>query len=246
MSSENDPWIMHGMDPRDPRCVRTPEGLAARIREVGFLPLFRNSVPNFSVEEMTAASGWWTGDEAVDPWEWRRLLADGGQVAYGKFFDRKAGFVSLAWLPDFLNWRRDGYDFDARWEDEKASYRQKKIMDLFIDGEEWYSFDLKRKAGFGPGGEKNFEGVLTDLMMQGYLTIRDFRCRLNRQGLPYGWHVAVYTTPEALWGADLVTSAYSRQPEESYQRIMDHLRAQFPQGTDAQLRKTMKFGAQHG
>ena len=29
-----------------------------------------------------------------------------------------------------MNFRRDGYDFDALWDDEKASFRQKKIMDL--------------------------------------------------------------------------------------------------------------------
>ena len=246
VGSDNEGWIMRGMDPKDPRCVRTPDALTDAVNEAGFLPLFRNSVPGFSVEERTAPSGWWTGDEATDPWEWRRLLADSGLVAYGKFFDRKAGFISLAWLPDFLNWRRDGYDFDARWEDEKAPFRQKKIMDLFADGQEWYSFDLKRKAGFGPGGEKNFEGVLTDLMMQGYLTVRDFRCRLNRQGMPYGWHVAVYATPEKIWGYDRVTAAYARRPEESRQRILMHPHQRFPGATDAQLGKIMKFGAQHG
>ena len=36
-----------------------------------------------------------------------------GKVAYGKFFDKKAGFISLEWLPYFANYRRSGYDFDA-------------------------------------------------------------------------------------------------------------------------------------
>ena len=34
-----------------------------------------------------------------------------------------------------MNYRRDGYDFDALWDDEKASRRQKKIMDLFATRE---------------------------------------------------------------------------------------------------------------
>ena len=48
------------------------------------------------------------------------------------------------------------------------------------------------------GGEKNFEGTVTDLQMGGYLLIRDFRQRINKKGVPYGWPISVYTTPEAL------------------------------------------------
>ena len=36
------------------------------------------------------------------------------------------------WLPCFVNYRRDGYDFDALWDDGKASIRQKKMMDLKV------------------------------------------------------------------------------------------------------------------
>ena len=241
MGNENGEWIMRGMASDDPRRLRTPEQLIETVNELGFLPLFRNSLPGFSVEERTAAGDWWTGSESTDPWEWRRLLADSGQVAYGKFFDRKAGFISLDWLPDFANWRRDGYDFDALWEDEKASWRQKKIMDLFGSGEEMPSFDVKRKAGFGPGGEKNFEGVMTDLMMRTYLTVRDFRCRLNQKGQPYGWHVAVYAAPETIWGYGRVTKAYHRPPQESKARIFARIRACFPGADDSQIQRIMRF-----
>ena len=68
-----------------------------------------------------------------DPWEWREIIARSGKVAYGKFFDKKAGFISKQWFPYFANFRRDGYDFDALWDDEKASIRQKKIMDFYLE-----------------------------------------------------------------------------------------------------------------
>ena len=32
---------------------------------------------------------------------------------------------------------------------------------------------------------------------------------------PYGWGVAEYATPEELFGYDLITSAYQREPQES-------------------------------
>ena len=76
--------------------------------------------------------------------------------------------------------------------------RQKRIMDCFLEQEEWFSSDLKRQAGLRKGGEKNFEGTVTDLQMGGYLLIRDFRQRINKKGVPYGWPISVYTTPEAL------------------------------------------------
>ena len=84
-------------------------------------------------------------------------------------------------VPLFCKLQRDGYDFDARYEDELASSRSKKIMDLFEDERELYSFEVKKMAGFGKGGEKNFDGVITELQMQGYIVIRDFRRRRRKK-----------------------------------------------------------------
>lgn len=237
MANENGEWIMHGMAKNDPKRIRTVEQLEDYVNQIGFLPLFKNEINGFSVEEHTYGPDWWSGDEKLDPWEWRRLIAAGGRIAYGKFFDNKAGFLSLDWLPAFANWRRNGYDFDARWDDEKASFRQKKLMDLFESGEPLYSFEMKEKAGFGKGGEKNFEGTLTSLQMQNYLVVRDFRQRKNKAGLPYGWHIALYTTPEAIWGYDAVTACYKEAPEVSKENIYDRARQQFPAATEAQLKK---------
>lgn len=73
--------------------------------------------------------------------------------------------------------------------------RQKRIMVCFSEQKEWFSFALKCQAGFGKGGEKNFEGTVTALQMGGYLLIRDFRQRINKKDFPYGWPISVYTTP---------------------------------------------------
>ena len=117
---------------------------------------------------------------------------------YGKFFGGKAGFVSLDCFPRFANVRRDGYDFDALYEDGKASIRCKKIMDCFALADELPSYELKNLAGFGKGGERNFEGTVAKLQQQAYLVIRAFRRRRNARGLEYGWPVAVYTPAERL------------------------------------------------
>ena len=232
---------MRGLDWNDPSRVQTWEELIDLINEVGFLPLFKNEVDGFSVEENTADLYWWSGDVEQDPWEWRCLMARSGKVAYGKFFGKKAGFISRAWFPHFANWRRDGYDFDSRWDEELASMRQKRIMDQFDVRDELYSFALKRLAGFGKGGEKNFEGTVTDLQMSGYLLIRDFRQRLNKKGQPYGWPISVYATPETLWGYDHISSAYSEEPAQSREQIYQQVCRCFPAATEETLRAVLEW-----
>lgn len=241
MPNEGGDWIMKGMDWDDPFRIRTVQELINYINQVGFLPLFANEAAGFSAEEHVSPLFWWTGDPAEDPWLWRELIARSGQVLYGKFFNRKAGFISKEWFPRFANYRRDGYDFDARWEDELASHRAKKIIDLFETHEELYSYEVKKKAGFGKEGEKNFDGVITDLQMQGYIVVRDFRRRKRKKdGVEYGWPISVYTTPERIIGYDEIAKAYKEDPEESGEKIFARIREEYPWVTDEQLGKVLK------
>jgi len=240
MGAESGEWIIYGLEWDNPLRIRSAEELINYINEVGFLPLFKNEIEGFSVEEHTWSGGWWSGDPEQDPWEWRAILARSGRVAYGKFFDKKAGFISLEWLPYFVNYRRDGYDFDAKYDDELASIRSKKIMDQFLVHEELFSYELKELAGFGKGGEKNFPGIVTDLQMQTYLAVKDFRCKKNKKGQEYGWAIAVYCTPEQIWGYDAVTAAYKEEPEVSKNRIFNRVKEVFPWATEKQIRKVCK------
>ena len=239
MSVENGEWIMYGVDWDDPCCIHTVDELIAYIDEVGFLPLFGNEIPGFSLEERTVPEFWWSEDAERDPWIWREIVARSGKVAYGKFFNRKAGFISREWFPTFANIRRDGYDFDALWDDEKASLREKKIMDLFDEDTELFSFEAKKQAGFGKGGEKNFDGIITDLQMKTYLCMRDFRRRLNKQGEEYGWAIAVYAMPEQLFGYEHVTSCYKEKPEESKVRLLEYMKDMYGIADEKNIRKVL-------
>ena len=240
-----DAWIMKGLDWNDPLRIRTWQELVNWVKEVGFLPLFAGGIPGFSAEEHVFSDAWWTGDPASDPWEWREIIARSKQVAYGKFFDKKAGFISLEWLPAFANLRRNGYDFDARWEEGLASRREHTVMEQLTgrdeDGEMTFpdirllSTELKKQAGFGKGGERNFPGVLTGLQMQTYLVITDFCRRRNRQGREYGMAVSVLQPPEAVWGYELVTRDYQEKPEASWDRIAAQLCRHFPAAREEAL-----------
>ena len=238
MGNESGTWIMHGVAWDDPACIHTVEQATKFINKVGFLPLFKNDIEGFSLEEHTVPELWWCEDEEKDPWEWREIIARRGEVAYGKFFGGRAGFISKEWLPHFANYRRDGYDFDSLWEDGKATARQHKIMSLFageLADSEYFSFEMRQGAGFGKQGEKGFEGTVTALQMQLYLCIRDFRRRKNKKGGLYGWPIAVYSTPEHRWGYDLLSAAYGEDPAESAEKISAHISALYPAATQKQI-----------
>ena len=83
------------------RYLRSLDDLLLSVKEEGFLPLFRNGVIGFSVEDRTSPAGWWSGIEQIDPWEWRRLAARSTEVVYGKFFD--LGFLLFEDLLSLLN-----------------------------------------------------------------------------------------------------------------------------------------------
>lgn len=174
---------------------------------------------------------------------WRAVIARRHDIVYGKFFNKKAGFISRKWLPVFANYRRDGYDFDALYEDGKAPNKHKKIMDYFMEEHvdtELYSNELKKMVGYGKDGEKGFDGAVTNLMMQMYLCNCDFRKRVNKKGLEYGWDVAVYSSLEHIYGYDYVTSCYKDNPQESWNMIIRHMHDIYPIATDMQIKKLLK------
>lgn len=246
METINGEFYMKGCAPEDPNRLRCAADLAAFLEKIGFLPLFANELPGFSVEERTTPDSWWSDDPETDPWNWRIVLAEEQSVAYGKFFDRKAAYISADWFPAFVNYRRDGYDFDARWDEGLVSHRAKKLMDALAPDEEGrglslLSADLKQKAGFGKDGEKNFEGVLTDLQMQGYLLAGAFRQKVNRAGLPYGWHLAQIQTPETKWGRDAVTAAYNERPEASLARLEANILQYLPDVNPSTLHRLLSL-----
>ena len=242
MGNESGEWIMYGVDWNDPECIHTVDEAIEYINEIGFLPLFKNAIPGFSLEERTVPDYGWCDNPEKDPWLWRAIIAGRHDIVYGKFFDKKAGFISKKWFPVFANYRRDGYDFDALYEDGKAHVKHKKIMDNFIEdniNNEIYSCNLKKMAGFGKDGEKGFDGAVTNLMMQMYLCNCDFRKRINKKGLEYGWDVAVYSSPEHIYGYDYVTSCYSENPQDSWKRIADYMHDVYPVANEKQIKKVL-------
>lgn len=214
--------------------------LADLVREIGFLPLFSFEIRGFSLQECTP-EGYWFVKDVEGPWEWREEVAAGGEIAYAKLFNKKAGFISSEWYPDFANYRRDGYDFDARYDDGLASMPSKRIMDVLMEyGDGLLSSDLKQKAGFVKEAAKGFDTAMTHLQMQTYITASRFEYKQDKEGRPYGWGVGRYAVSENIFGAERVTSRYNVKPEESKGRIMEHVAKLFPDADEKIIGKLIK------
>ncbi len=234
MSDFDDKWTMHGRAEDDPECLHTPAEALEYINRVGLLPLFRNEIRGFSLEEQVSSRYWWSDEADKDPWIWRQTLAAGGRVAYGKFFCGRAGFVSLDILPLFASARRDGYDFDTRLEEGLVRREDAEIMKTFETCGEMLSSELKKRIA-----SKRFDAAVTRLQHQTYLAIKDFRTRVNKKGEPYGWHVGVYARPEDLWGAELVRSAYMLGTQKAISMLTEHMRSLYPHAAESDIKKQL-------
>jgi len=217
--------------------IKTKEDLKELIAEAGFVPYFENAIPGFSIEEHVAPRAWFSGEEGT--WEWKGPVIRETGCAYGKFFDRKAVYVSREWFPDFANYRRDGYDFDARFEDELASFRDKQLYDLVEGHGPILSKELKQKGNYRKGGNKGFDTIIGRLMAQCYVVISDFVYLTDRFGQTYGWGVAEYATAEQQQGKGFAKKMYRREPEASYERLLRHLRSVLPHAEEAAIRKLL-------
>ena len=218
--------------------IRTIDDLKAAVTELGFVPFFENSIPGFSIEEHVDPRIWFT--QADGPWDWKGSVINDLICAYGKFFEKKAVYISSDWFADFANYRRDGYDFDARYEDGLAYFKDKRLYDLIDANAPILSKHLKQLGNYRKGGNKGFDTIINRLQAQGYVLISDFRYMIDRDGNEYGWGVAEYSTPEHFMGKAFTDIVYAVKPEESFERMFEHLRSILPGRDEKMIMKLLK------
>lgn len=235
--------------------LRSAADLEDRVRQIGFLPYFRNRIPGLSVEEMTPSNILW---DKNGPWEWKGDIARGMTSAYGKFFHGKAGYVSREWLADFTNYRRWCAPLENAIPDSLGNNVDAIILDILSLNGPMRSTDLRNATGFqriprkqylemqeaakasadkekaGKRGKATssrkdvgFDTRMTRLQMAGRVVITDFTHNIDRHGNPYGFGIACYDTPENRFGPE-VLDCQGRSPMESFSRMLSHLRQQLP------------------
>ena len=216
---------------------RHPAQIEEAILEIGMLPFFECSIPGMSVAEHTPSELWFN-DEQEGPWEWKGPIIQLGHCAYGKFFGRKAGWVSLECLPDLVNVRRKAHPLPPADSQEP----ERLIYEVLQMDRDVLSRQLKQEVGLsGMKLKSTFERYMTALQMGTWACISDFEYNLDSHGNRYGWGVARYSTPENLYGKELVLSALSRSPEESLMRLKEKIRRAFPEATEKELNKVLRY-----
>lgn len=79
-----------------------------------------------------------------------------------------------------------------------------------------------------------FDGIVTRMQMQGYVTTADFEYAEDRFENPYGWGLARYALPEKHFKEGFSKMVYLRKPEESRMRMQNWLRDRFSYWTEKQ------------
>jgi hypothetical protein len=222
--------------------IGSEDDLIKAIRDFGFVPFFVNPIEGFSIEEHIGPGCWYNdGDNGFWPaWEWKGPVIKKTRCAYGKFLGNKAVYISPEWFPDFANYRRDGYDFDARYDDGLASRDDKILFDLLDENAPILSKPLKAMGNYKKGGKKGFDTSVTRLQKQCYVIVSDFRYATDKFGNEYGWGIAEYSTPEKFMGEDFRKRVYEKTPEESYERLVAHFRKILPDADEKQIEKILR------
>ena len=224
--------------------IRSKEDLIEAVGRCGIVPFFSNNIKGFSIEENVDPRAYFSDGPGV--WEWKGPVIQELRCAYGKFFLNKACFISKEWFLDFANYRRDGYDFDARVNDGLVTYNEEYLYNLISSRHSMLSKTAKALGGYVKPREqgkdswqprKGFDTTINKLMMKGYITIIDFDYEVDKNGEFYGWGISRYSTPEEFYGKKFADKCYKRTPEESYKRLFRQIKKLNPDADELQIEK---------
>ena len=112
------------------------------------------------------------------------------------------------------------------------------VRQTLREGGSMITRELRAACGFtGPKMRSRFDAYVTRLQMACRIVTEDFVYPTDRHGREYGWGWSLLTTPEQLYGA----AAYQcpRSPEESFQRMLAHLRTILPQAEEKKLKRIL-------
>lgn len=182
---------------------------------------------------------WHTGTPDTDPWEWRmRVLDERNDIAYGKVFFKKSGFITKAWAPYFLAARRGKEEFDGAYEDGTLSHAAKRIYHTILEYGTLPLHAIKQLASFGAEEKSRFDSALTELQMRMFLTMCGRQQKLSQKGEEYGWYSTVFCTTEQFWGEDVFAEAGKIAKDDAIKTITTQVLVLNPQ---AEAKKISKF-----
>jgi hypothetical protein len=151
---------------------------------------------------------WHTGDAETDPWEWRlRVLAERDDIAYGKLFFKKSGFITRAWYPYFLAARRGRRTFDEAYMRGTVSHMAKRVYAAARERDGVPAHELRALVGVGKADKPASDAALVELQGRLFLTVSGGQQKTSRAGEAFGWVSTSFCTTEAFWGEEVFDEA---------------------------------------
>ncbi|MCL2376336.1 MAG: hypothetical protein FWC76_02955 [Defluviitaleaceae bacterium] len=184
---------------------------------------------------------WHTGDPKTDPWEWRmRVLDERDDIAYGKFFFKKTGFITRAWYPYFLAARRGGTSFEEAYEDGTISHFAKRIYEAVVSYGTLPLHAIKELAGFSKEDKSGFDRALVELQMRMFLTMCGRQQKMSQKGEEYGWSSTVFCTTERFFGDDVFKEAVQITAEVAFEKISAQVLKLNPSAPEKKIAKFIR------
>ena len=216
--------------------IKSPESMLDTVRALGIVPFFVNSIPGYSVEELTEG-GLWFDDITLGPWDWKIHLVQSGEIAYGKFLlGGKSAFATIPWYMELVNYRRSLPKYTPEG-------IQKQVLDFISSHGSATVRELRREFGL----KKNqVDTILTKLENQTRVVIGDIIRVYRGEDLHYnGWQTASFCTPDDLFAQDTPSfgplkagpafTTPRHSPAESYGLLRRHILSLAPEATDKQI-----------
>ena len=182
---------------------------------------------------------WHTGNAETDPWEWRmRVLDERSDIAYGKVFFKKSGFITREFAPFFLAARRGKEEFNGAYAAGTLSHAAKRIYNTVLEYGTLPLHAIKQLASFTAEEKSRFDSALTELQMRMFLTMCGRQQKLSQKGEEYGWYSTVFCTTEQFWGEEVFGTAAKIAKSDAVEAITQQVLKLNPQ---AEAKKIQKF-----
>jgi hypothetical protein len=195
------------------------------LREVGFSMGGSNDEGIFSLcKYFSEGLVFHTGDKETDPWEWRiRGITECDDLAYGKLFFNKGGWITKEWFPYFMAVRRECKTFDEMYYEGAISSTAKRIYYSIRNTPDLALHEIKLMVS-GDGSEKSdFESVITMLQMKMFITISGQKYKLSKEGKEYGWPVTTFCTTEDFFGEEIFDFSREIGRREAIDKITEQI-----------------------
>ena len=181
---------------------------------------------------------WHTEDVETDPWEWRmRVLNECSDIAYGKFFFKKSGFITKEWYPYFYAIRRGNKILQDEYDNGNVSQYAKKIYEIISEYKELPLHLIKQYGGFSKEDKSKFDSAITQLQMNFYITMCGRARKQSQKGDEYGWSSTVFCLTEDFFEENIPDIAKKITYEEAYSKIQERIYQLNPLVKEAKLKK---------